>query len=138
MPPGGGGAAPAPVSIDTTEIYDAANGTFKTAGKLLTARDSHSATLLTNGIVLVAGGYKHGFDGDAQPEWSTIVTAELFDPATSVSIAAASLEKDRAEHKATMLNNGHVLITGGVKGFQELCCSPKPHITSIASAELYE
>jgi hypothetical protein len=138
MPPGGGGAAPAPVSIDTTEIYDAANGTFKTAGKLLTARDSHSATLLTNGIVLVAGGYKHGFDGDAQPEWSTIVTAELFDPATSVSIAAASLEKDRAEHKATMLNNGHVLITGGVKGFQELCCSPKPHITSIASAELHE
>lgn len=138
MPPGGGGAAPAPVSIDTAEIYDAANGTFKTAGKLLTARDSHSATLLTNGIVLVAGGYRHGFDGDAQPEWSTIVTAELFDPATSVSIAAASLEKDRAEHKATMLNNGHVLITGGVKGFQELCCSPKPHITSIASAELYE
>ena len=138
MPPGGGGAAPAPVSLDTAEIYDAANGTFKTAGKLLTARDSHSATLLANGTVLVAGGYIHGFDGDAQPEWDTIVAAELFDPATSVSIAAASLETDRAEHKATMLNNGHVLITGGVKGFLELCCSPKPHIASIASAELYK
>jgi hypothetical protein len=138
MPPGGGRAAPAPVSIDTAEIYDAANGTFKTAGKLLTARDSHSATLLTNGTVLVAGGYLHGFDGDAQPAWTTMVTAELFDPVTSVSTIAASLERSRAEHAAIRLNNGQVLITGGISGFQELCCSPRPHIAPLASAELYE
>ena len=69
MPPVGGGAAPAPVSLDSTEIYDPAKGAFHTAGKLLIARDSHSATLLANGTVLVAGGYIHGFDGDADPEW---------------------------------------------------------------------
>jgi hypothetical protein len=137
-PPGGGGAAPAPVSVDSAEVYDPAKGGFQSAGKLLAARDSHTATLLANGTVLVAGGYRHGFDGDAQPEWYTIVAAELFDPATSVSTAAASLETDRAEHQATMLNNGQVLITAGVKGFQELCCSPKPHSISIASAELYK
>jgi hypothetical protein len=138
MPPGGGGAAAAPVSLDSAEIYDPAKGGFQSAGKLLIARDSHSATLLANGTVLVAGGYTHDFDGDAQPEWYSMFTAELFDPATSVSIAAASLETDRAEHKATRLNNGQVLITGGVEGFQELCCSPKPHSISIASAELYQ
>jgi len=138
MMPGGGGAAAAPVSLDGAEVYDPAEGVFHSAGKLLIARDSHTATLLTNGIVLVAGGYIHGFDGDAQPEWDTIVAAELFDPTASVSIAAASLETDRAEHQATMLNNGQVLITGGVKGFQELCCRPKPQIASIASAELYK
>jgi hypothetical protein len=89
-------------------------------------------------MVLIAGGYTHDFDGDAQPEWYTMFTAELFDPATSVSTAAASLEGDRAEHVATLLNNGQVLVTGGIEGFQELCCSPKRVTTSVATAEVYK
>ena len=138
MEPVGGGADAAPVSLDSAEVYDPAKGGFHSAGKLLIARDSHSATLLANGMVLVAGGYEHGFDADAHPEWYTIFAAELFDPATSVSTTAASLETGRAEHQATSLNNGEVLITDGVAGFQELCCKPKPVIGSIASAELYQ
>jgi len=138
MEPDGGGAKAAPVSLDSAEVYDPTKGGFQSAGKLLIARDSHSATLLTNGTVLVAGGYRHGFDGDADPEWYTIFAAELFDPATSGSTTAASLETGRAEHQATRLNNGQVLITGGVAGFQELCCKPKPVISSVASAELYQ
>jgi hypothetical protein len=138
MPPGGGGAPPADVSLDTAEIYDPATGKFQSAGKLLVPRDSHSATLLPTGMVLLAGGYTHDFDGDANPEWYTMFTAELFDPATSVSTSAASLEGDRAEHVATMLNNGQVLVTGGIDGFQELCCSPKPVTTSLVSAEVYK
>ena len=138
MEPVGGGADAAPVSLDSAEVYDPAKGGFHSAGKLLIARDSHSATLLANGMVLVAGGYEHGFDADAHPEWYTIFAAELFDPATSVSTTAASLETGRAEHQATSLNNGEVLITDGVAGFQELCCKPKPVIGSIATAELYQ
>jgi len=138
MLPGGGGAAAAPVSLASVELYDPAKAVFHTAGKLLIARDSQSATLLANGTVLVAGGYIHGFDGDADPEWHTIFTSELFDPATSVSTTAASLETDRAEHVATRLNNGQVLITGGISGFQELCCKPKPYTFPLASAELYQ
>lgn len=138
MPPGGGGAPPADVSLDTAEIYDPGTGTFQTAGKLVVARDSHSATLLPNGMVLVAGGYTHDFDGDAQPEWYTMFTAEVFDPVASISSAAASLEGDRAEHVATMLSNGQVLVTGGIEGFQELCCSPNPVSASLATAEVYK
>src|SRR5690348_17498994 len=135
MPPGGGGAPPAVVSLDTAEMYDPATGTFQAAGKLLVARDSHSATLLPNGTVLVAGGYTHDFDGDAQPEWYTMFTAEVFDPVTSISTAAASLEGDRAEHVATILNNGQVLVTGGITRFY--CCSFKPFSgVSTSSAEL--
>ena len=134
--PVGGGAPSARVSLDSAEIYDPAKGSFQSAGKLLIARDSHSATLLPNGIVLVAGGYIHGFDGDAQPVWYTIFAAELFDPATSVSTEAASLQADRAEHVATTLNNGQVLITGGIAGGQLLCC--KPYTVPLASAELYQ
>ena len=138
MPPGGGGAPAAPVSIDSAEIYDPVNGKFQLVGKLSTARDSHSATLLANGTVLLAGGYVHDFDGDAQPEWYSIFTAELFDPATSVSRAAASLQVDRAEHVATLLQNGQILVSGGESGFQELCCSPKPRRVMLSSAELYK
>lgn len=138
MPPKGGGAAAAPVSLASAEIYDPEKGSFEGGGKLLVARDFHSATLLPNGTVLVAGGYSHGFDGDAQPEWNSMFVAELFNPITSVSTAAASLEDSHAEHAATMLNNGQVLVTGGIAGFQELCCVSKPRIVPLAAAELYK
>jgi hypothetical protein len=137
MMPGGGGAPPAPVSLDSVEVYDPASGKFETVGKLLMARDSHMATLLSSGAVLVAGGYVHGFDGDAQPYFETMFQAELIDPATFASTPAASLEQARAEHIATILNNGQILVTGGRVGSQELCCHPKPYINSLASAEIY-
>jgi hypothetical protein len=55
-----------------------------------------------------------------------------------VSTAAASLETDRAEHVAPLLNNGQTLVTGGIAGYQELCCRPKPYIVTLSSAELYK
>jgi hypothetical protein len=138
MMPGGGGAPAAPVSLDSAEQYDPASGTFKTVGKLAVARDSHSATLLPSGVVLVGGGYVHGFDGDAQPYFETMFQAELIDPATFASMPAASLEQARAEHVATLIGNGQILVTGGRIGSQELCCRPKPQISTLASAELYQ
>src|SRR5262249_43171235 len=138
IPPVGGGAAAAPVSVNSAEVYDPADRVFHAAGKLQIARDSHSATLLADGTVLVAGGYSHGFDGDAQPEWHTMFSAELYDRNTSVSIPAASLEVDRAEHIAILLNNGEILVTGGVSGFQELCCRPKPVIGALSGTEIYK
>jgi WD40 repeat protein len=138
VPPEGGGAAAAAVSIGIAEIYDEGTGVFRRTGGLLTARDSHSATLLANGTVLVAGGYSHGFDGDAQPDWETLFDTELFDTARSVSSPDATLTSERAEHIATTLNNGEVLITGGISGFQELCCRPRPFIVTLSSAEVYK
>jgi Galactose oxidase, central domain len=141
MPPGGGGAPAAPVSLDTVEIYDPARGIFQSVGRLHMARDSHSATLLANGTVLLDGGFVHDFDGDAQPEWYTIFTAEAFDPTNSVSTVTASLEGDRAQHLATTLNDGKVLITGGISGF--MCCSPNgstvnPYAPKLSSVEVYK
>jgi hypothetical protein len=136
--PEGGGAPPTAFSLDGAEIYDPTKGVFQTAGKLLLARDSHSATLLANGTVLVAGGYSHGADGDAQPAWYTMSAAELFDPSTSASTAAASLEAERAEHVATLVSSGQILVTGGITGFLELCCHPQPYIVRLRSAELYK
>jgi hypothetical protein len=138
IPPVGGGAPAAPVSLTGAEIYHPATGTFTIAGKLLVARASHSATLLPSGMVLVAGGYDLGFDGDAQPYVETMFSAELFDPVTFHSTSATSLESARAEHATTLLNNGQVLVTGGRSESQELCCNPHPFIVNLRSAELYK
>jgi hypothetical protein len=139
MMPDGGGAPPAPVSLDSAELYDSASGTFKTVGKLAVARDSHSATLLSSGAVLVAGGYVHGFDGDAQPFSDTrdAAAAELIDPGSFASTPAASLEQARAEHVATPISNGQILVTGGRAGLR--CCGGSlGQIRTLASAELYQ
>ena len=138
MPPVGGGAASAPVSLDRAELYHPATGIFTSAGKLRVARASHSATLLPSGMVLVAGGYDLGFDGDADPYVETMFAAELFNPGTFNSTSAASLESARAEHETTLLNNGQVLVTGGRTESLELCCHPHPFIVNLMSAELYE
>src|ERR1051325_2061414 len=80
-------------------------GTWETTDSLITARDAHTATLLPNGQVLVAGGYNSsGF---------LSATAELFDPATGRWTATGSMATARASHTATLLLNGQVLVAGG-------------------------
>ncbi len=93
--------------------------TFTGTGSLTTARESHTATLLPNGKVLVSGGY-----GTA----GALASAELYDPATGVWTATGSLTTARYMHTATLLPNGKVLVSGGD--------SISSH--SLASAELYD
>jgi len=55
--------------LSSAELYDPASGAWTPTGSLITARSSHSATLLANGKVLMAGGY----DGS-----NTLASAELY------------------------------------------------------------
>lgn len=77
---------------------------FVPTGGMGTARNSHTATLLNSGKVLVTGGA-----GVA----AELATAELFDPATKSFSSTGSMSTDRASHTATLLNGGKVLVTGG-------------------------
>ena len=61
-------------SLASAELYNPATGTFTPTGSLNTARDWHTATLLNNGMVLMAGGY-----GDSS---GILASAELYEPAT--------------------------------------------------------
>ncbi|MDX6698165.1 MAG: trimeric autotransporter adhesin, partial [Solirubrobacteraceae bacterium] len=88
------------------------------AASLTTGRNSHTATLLSDGKVLVAGG--QGTSG-------TLASAELYDPATNTWSAAGTLTTPRASHTATLLSNGKVLAAGGTDDNGVL-----------ASAELYD
>lgn len=88
-------------------------------GSLATVRDGHTATLLPNNKVLVAGG------GNAAAGF--LRSAELYDPATGAWTATGSLVSGRSGHTATLLPNGKVLVAGGSRnGF------------TLGSAELYD
>src|ERR1043166_3354883 len=69
-------------------------------GNLRSARDAHTATLLANGKVLVAGGDTRGF----------FRSAELYDPTTGHWNRTGKLFNSRADHTATLLSNGAVLV----------------------------
>jgi hypothetical protein len=104
---GGTGSPNTLIPLAGAELYNPATGIFTATGSLNTARHRHTATLLNNGTVLIAGG-SQGFSGI-----NALASAELYDPATATFAATGSMNTGRQFHKATLLNNGIVLITGG-------------------------
>jgi hypothetical protein len=105
--PGGVGTASVPLA--SAELYDPAAGTFSPTGSMTVARSSYTATLLTNGRVLITGGQgsTEGPDGTFN-----LSSAELYDPATGRFTATGSMMVPRYDHIATLLADGMVLIAG--------------------------
>jgi N-acetylneuraminic acid mutarotase len=108
-------------TINSAELYDPATGTWSITGSLNAVRSGHKATLLSNGKVLVVGGYIHGTFPAV-----TLNGAELYDPATGIWSPTANLNTPRRGHTATLLPDRNVLVAGGDNSQGEL-----------ASAELY-
>src|SRR5437773_2421414 len=94
-----------------------ASGNWTLTGSLNTARDAHTATLLQNGMVLVAGGADNNDTASA--------SAEMYDPASGTWTGTRSLKSDRDADPMTLLQNGMVLVAGGFSG------------AVLGSAELY-
>jgi hypothetical protein len=93
----------------TAELYDPARGTFIPTGSVITARTQHTASLLPDGRVLIAGGY--GLDGYGGGP--SLNTAEIYDPATGTFRAAGSMIHDECFFQSLLLGNGKVLLLGG-------------------------
>jgi hypothetical protein len=110
-----------PVNPASAELYDPSTGTFTRTGDMITGREGHTATLLRNGKVLIAGGYLN----DLGPSWVT--TAELYDPATgtfsaggtesipgALGISLANLLPDGRVLGLTLLSDSSAGLTGEV------------------------
>jgi hypothetical protein len=100
--------------LTSAELYDPASGNWTATGSLATPRFNHSAILLPNGKVLVAGG-AHIF-GKACPALDDADRAELYDPVTGQWSAAGRMTSPRAGHASTLLPNGNVLVAGVANG----------------------
>lgn len=130
--------------LPTAEIYHPVTRQWSAAGSLSTARENHTATLLPNGEVLVAGGLGASKSEDAEPSVPPTLGAglltgvdraapsaialsstELFDVASESWTEGPPMAVDRFSHTATTLDGpacaavtvcGHVLVAGGSRG----------------------
>ncbi|MEO7328535.1 MAG: kelch repeat-containing protein, partial [Minicystis sp.] len=106
---GGSGGSGGAGSISNCEIYDPnlAGGSWTPASAMFTQRERHTATLLQNGTVLVAGGESSG---------SLLSDAEIYDPVANTWSPVPSMNSGREDFTATLLLDGTVLVTGGFAG----------------------
>lgn len=109
------------VATTRAELFNPQTGSFTLTGSLTNARFVHTATLLNSGEVLIAGGA-------ATTRGSTVGTsAELYNPATARFTVTGNLNHSRYDHTANLLNNGTVLLAGGIDST----------VSSTNSAEIY-
>ena len=120
-------------TYSVAELYDPASGTFSAPIQMVAARAAHTATVLSDGKVLMTGGYFEGCCGLPFDQRSVQGSSELFDPVTGIFSGSGNLNNARFFHTATTLPNGQILVAGGTD-VSDVTQSGGP----IASAELYD
>ena len=92
-------------------VYASSNAQWSSTASMSTTRAGHVCANLSNGNVIVAGGWDYSVN---------LSTAEIFDANTSTWSAAASMNEIRYLATATTLDNGNILVVGGYNGNSNL------------------
>jgi hypothetical protein len=100
---------------------------FHATGDMGTERAAHTATLLQNGKVLIAGGFNNT---------DVLATAEVFDPATGTFTFTGAMTTPRFSHTATLLASGKVLVTGGSNNLADLATHDSYTATLLANGKV--
>jgi hypothetical protein len=122
--------------VASAEAWDPATGEWSAAGTMAQSREGHTATLLSDGRVLVAGGHDE-VEGDGEPPalpdevWDP--QSEAFSPAAGEMLPAAArvaaepgalpmeLLAAAGEARRTLMADGRVLVTGGSRKVDPTC-----------------
>jgi N-acetylneuraminic acid mutarotase len=100
-----GGSRANGASVAVAILFDPDSRTWSDTGRLGTGRSGHTATLLEDGTVLVAGGYS---------DLGAEASAEVYRPGTTSWSAVGSMAEPRGwGATATLLRDGTVLVAGG-------------------------
>lgn len=100
-------------TVSSSEIFDPGTETWSDGPQLTAARQNHTAVLLSDGRVAIIGGGSSTSNG--VPAGADVTgTVEVFDPATDTVSAGPPLQHARGHHRAVRLDDGRVLVVGGV------------------------
>jgi N-acetylneuraminic acid mutarotase len=122
------GGPSSPSALGSAEIYDPVRRTWTMTGEMADIRFAHTATLLNDGKVLVVGG------STKEVERPPIASAELYDPRSGTWASAGALPDARANHTASLLGDGRVLVAGGLSAGT----APDGKLATTTSVELYD
>jgi N-acetylneuraminic acid mutarotase len=112
-------------NLDSATRYDPGANAWSKPEAMIARRYEHTATLLSNGEVLVTGGYDYQGDGSSQ------AAAERYDPSTKSWVSTVAMEQARSNAAAAFLANGEVLIAGGFDGNSSLATAERYSLSSL-------
>ena len=106
----------------TAELFHPGTGRWTKVGSMRIPRFEHTASLLPDGRVLIAGGI-----GMRRGTVVPVASAEVFDPVTRAFGQTGNMATARADHAAVTLEDGRVLVVGGDNGS-----------AALATAEIFD